>query len=116
MSETELHEMSPAPESELDEDDRLKPAFVSAVLEAVESGNFEAAHALVEPLHPADIADLVEFHGNDALVTFLFAGKEIGALVKASACPKPGDAVAFAVEPEGLHLFDRESGISLLKS
>ena len=60
MSETELHEVTPAPESELDEDDRLKPAFVSAVLEAVESGNFEAAHALVEPLHPADIADLVE--------------------------------------------------------
>ncbi|WP_066798084.1 magnesium transporter [Sphingomonas soli] len=60
MSETELFDAASAPESELDEDDRLKPAFVSAVLEAVDAGDFEAAHALVEPLHPADIADLVE--------------------------------------------------------
>jgi magnesium transporter len=60
MSETELHPNEDASESELDEDDRLKPAFVTAVLEAVEAGDFEAAHALAEPLHPADIADLVE--------------------------------------------------------
>ncbi|MFK0276825.1 ABC transporter ATP-binding protein [Ensifer sp. NPDC090286] len=60
-------------------------------------------------------ADLVEFHGNDALVTFLFADKEIGALVKASACPKPGEAVSFVFEPNRLHLFDRESGLSLRK-
>ena len=61
MSETELHpEAQQPPESELDEDDRLKPEFVSAVLEAVEAGDAEAAHARVAPLHPADIADLVE--------------------------------------------------------
>ncbi|MBK5571742.1 sn-glycerol-3-phosphate ABC transporter ATP-binding protein UgpC [Ensifer sp. SSB1] len=66
--------------------------------------------------HMSGIADLVEFHGNDALVTFLFAGKEIGALVKAGGSPKPGDAVSFSIGPESLHLFDRESGISLLKS
>ncbi|WP_213979604.1 magnesium transporter [Sphingomonas sp. dw_22] len=61
MSETELHAGdAEASESELDEDDRLKPEFVSAVLEAVEAGDFEAAHALAAPLHPADIADLVE--------------------------------------------------------
>ena len=59
MSETELQETH-APESELDEDDRLKPEFVSAVLEAVEAGDAEAARARVAPLHPADIADLVE--------------------------------------------------------
>jgi magnesium transporter len=60
MSETELETQAPAPESELDEDDRLKPEFVAAVLAAVEAGDFEAAHARVAPLHPADIADLVE--------------------------------------------------------
>jgi magnesium transporter len=60
MSETELHADAQAPESQLDKDDRLKPAFVSAVLEAVEAGDPEAAHALAQPLHPADIADLVE--------------------------------------------------------
>ncbi|WP_404335985.1 magnesium transporter [Sphingomonas sp. MMS12-HWE2-04] len=60
MSETELEPQEKPPESELDEDDRLKPEFVSAVLEAVEAGDVEAAHARVAPLHPADIADLVE--------------------------------------------------------
>jgi len=47
-------------ESELDEDDRLKPAFVRSVLDAVEAGDDEGARALVDPLHPADIADLFE--------------------------------------------------------
>ncbi len=46
--------------TQLDEDDRLKPEFVSAVLDAVGDGDAEAARALVEPLHPADIADLFE--------------------------------------------------------
>lgn len=60
MSDTELHDDVPAAESQLDEDDRLKPEFVNAVLEAVDEGDSEAAHALVAPLHPADIADLIE--------------------------------------------------------
>ncbi|MFZ5748584.1 MAG: magnesium transporter [Pseudomonadota bacterium] len=60
MSETELHATDSAPESELDEDDRLKPEFVRSVLDAVEDGDAEAAHAKVAPLHPADIADLIE--------------------------------------------------------
>jgi len=60
VSETELHEEAAAPESQLDEDDRLKPEFVSAVLDAVDEGDAEAAHVLVAPLHPADIADLIE--------------------------------------------------------
>ncbi|NML07370.1 magnesium transporter [Sphingomonas sp. G-3-2-10] len=60
MSETELEPQGAPAESELDEDDRLKPEYVRAVLDAVESGDDEAAHALVDPLHPADIADLFE--------------------------------------------------------
>ncbi len=59
MSETEL-EPQAAQTSELDEDDRLKPEFVRAVLDAVEAGDDEGARALVDPLHPADIADLFE--------------------------------------------------------
>jgi magnesium transporter len=67
MSETEL-QTQPAPgedteievEAQLDEDDRLKPEFVRSVLDAVEDGDTEGARALVEPLHPADIADLFE--------------------------------------------------------
>jgi magnesium transporter len=46
--------------SRLDQDDRLRPEFVSEVLDCVEAGDAEGARALVEPLHPADIADLFE--------------------------------------------------------
>ena len=61
MSETELPEPADvAVEHQLDEDDRLRPSFVAAVLDAVEAGDAEAARALVAPLHPADIADLFE--------------------------------------------------------
>ena len=60
MSETELPEVAEADDSELDEDDRLRPEFVRAVLDAVEEGDTAAARILVEPLHPADIADLFE--------------------------------------------------------
>jgi magnesium transporter len=66
MSETDLSpvegeaEFDSAPEAQLDEDDRLKPEFVRAVLERVEDGDKAGARALVEPLHPADIADLFE--------------------------------------------------------
>lgn len=64
MNETEL----PEPQldvSELDEDDRLKPEFVRAVLDAVEDGDVQRAHDLVQPLHPADIADLIELTSAD---------------------------------------------------
>jgi len=59
MSETRVEPIEPE-FTQLDEDDRLKPEFVRAVLDAVGNGDDEAARALVEPLHPADIADLFE--------------------------------------------------------
>ncbi|MGY4395001.1 magnesium transporter [Sphingomonas sp. UYAg733] len=66
MSETDLTPAEGEIETgQLDEDDRLKPEFVRAVLDAVEAGNDEAARALVEPLHPADIADLFELTPNE---------------------------------------------------
>ncbi|WP_188053367.1 magnesium transporter [Sphingosinithalassobacter sp. CS137] len=60
MSETELPPEPALDAGELDADDRLKPEFVRSVLDAVEEGDTEAAKARVEPLHPADIADLIE--------------------------------------------------------
>ena len=44
----------------IDEEDRLRPEFVDRVLDAVEAGDDETARRLVEPLHPADVADLIE--------------------------------------------------------
>lgn len=43
-----------------DEDDRLKPAFVRDVMDHVYAGDIDGARALVDPLHPADVADLFE--------------------------------------------------------
>ena len=65
MSETELSPegdtlTATPPERELDDDDRLRSDYVRAVLDAVEAGDAAGARALVEPLHPADIADLFE--------------------------------------------------------
>jgi magnesium transporter len=60
MSETELSTAAETEPTQLDEDDRLKPDFVRAVLDAVEQGDSAEARTLVEPLHPADIADLFE--------------------------------------------------------
>ncbi|MFD1787432.1 magnesium transporter [Sphingomonas floccifaciens] len=65
MSDTELDQMTAEDAGELDEDDRLKPEFVRAVLDAVEVGDVERARELVEPLHPADIADLFELTGHE---------------------------------------------------
>ena len=66
MNDTDLPDtLDPADDTRLDEDDRLKPEFVTAVLDAVEDGDAEAARALVEPLHPADIADLFELTPED---------------------------------------------------
>lgn len=59
MSDGELPEVDTA-DRELDEDDRLRPEFIRAVLDAVAAGDAEGARALVEPLHPADLADLFE--------------------------------------------------------
>jgi magnesium transporter len=69
MSETEIKIAAPLPE-ELrdrthDEDDRLTPQFVRSVVDHVEAGEIEAAHAQVEHLHPADIADLLELCPSD---------------------------------------------------
>ena len=64
-SELETAEGTTLAEDRLDEDDRLKPEFVSAVMERVEAGDDEGARTLVEPLHPADIADLLELVDRD---------------------------------------------------
>jgi len=54
-----------APASAIDEEDRLRPEFVDRVLDAVEAGDDATARELVEPLHPADVADLIELAARD---------------------------------------------------
>ncbi len=49
----------------MDEESRLRPEFVDEVLDAVELGDDETARELVKPLHPADVADLIELARRD---------------------------------------------------
>ena len=71
MSESEHIAAAPAAEPELlendvmDAEDRLRPEFVERVLDAVDAGDDATARALVEPLHPADVADLIELAARD---------------------------------------------------
>src|SRR5688500_7878835 len=72
MSESEdiatpLHEpdVGVADDGIHDKEDRLRPEFVERVLDAVEAGNHDTARKLVEPLHPADVADLIELAARD---------------------------------------------------
>ena len=51
-------EQSRNSESLDEEDNTLRPGFVRRVAEALEEGDDETVYNLVEPLHPADIADL----------------------------------------------------------
>ena len=48
-----------------DEESRLRPEFLARVLDAVAAGDDETARSLVEPLHPADVADLIELAARD---------------------------------------------------
>jgi len=69
MSDSDLEApeipVSAPPEERMDEDDRLKPEFVRLVLDSVAAGDTEAARELVDPLHPADVADLFELVNSD---------------------------------------------------
>jgi len=60
-----------------DEDNRLKPEYVRSVREALEEGDGDAVYDLVEPLHPADIADLVELFEKDERAEFAAAIPEL---------------------------------------
>jgi magnesium transporter len=51
--------------SAIDDEDRLRPEFVDRVLDAVDAGDDETARKLVAPLHPADVADLIELAARD---------------------------------------------------
>ncbi|WP_126175220.1 magnesium transporter [Tsuneonella rigui] len=69
-----------------DEENRLKPAYVRSVTEALEVGDKGRVYDLVEPLHPADVADLIELIPADdrlllaAAITDLLSGDVIAEL------------------------------------
>ncbi|WP_120715932.1 magnesium transporter [Tsuneonella amylolytica] len=69
-----------------DEDNRLKPEYVRSVVEAIDAEDKARAYDLVEPLHPADVADLFEILDADdrprlaAAISDLLSGEVIAEL------------------------------------
>ncbi len=60
LEDTAFAGAEPRASESLDEENRLKPEFVRKVRNALDAGETDAVYDLVEPLHPADIADLFE--------------------------------------------------------
>jgi multiple sugar transport system ATP-binding protein len=59
------------------------------------------------------VVELVEYLGNEALVSFSSAGVELSAIVSSQKCPLVGDRVSFTAQEQHLHLFDFDSGHTL---
>ncbi|MEJ7935761.1 magnesium transporter [Sphingobium sp. AN558] len=96
-------------ESRHDEDDRLKHGFVSAVLDAVEDGDTDKARDLVAPLHPADIADLLELTPGDRRGAVAAAlGDLVGAEVLSELNDYVRDDLIGALAPEQVAGFAAE--------
>ncbi len=92
-----------------DEDDRLRPDFVSAVLDAVEQEDRDAARALVSPLHPADVADLLELTPSDRRGAVAAAlGDLVGAEVLSELNDYVRDDLLDALAPEQVAEFAAE--------
>ncbi|WP_221792119.1 magnesium transporter [Aquisediminimonas sediminicola] len=61
MSETDIRDAQiPELDNNFDEDDRLKPEFVRGIIDLLHDDKTDQVRERVEPLHPADIADLFE--------------------------------------------------------
>ena len=78
MAEPEFDELeedfaAPAEDQQLDEENRLKPEFVRSVRDALDQEDDGRVYDLVEPLHPADIADLFELLERDERKTLASA-------------------------------------------
>ena len=59
-------------------------------------------------------ADVVEYLGNEELLHVTAANQDIVAIVDSSNRVKPGDALTLALPYSKLHLFDAETGLSLV--
>ena len=61
-------------------------------------------------------ADVVEYLGNEELLHVTTGGREIVAIVDSSHRVRPGDVVELRIPAEKVHLFNAETGASLVRS
>jgi multiple sugar transport system ATP-binding protein len=62
----------------------------------------------------AGTSDMIEFHGDQILVSFPMGDSRINALVPARQRPKEGEQLAFVADESVVHVFDADTGRSLL--
>jgi magnesium transporter len=123
MSESEdIANAAPEPEAQapIDEEDRLRPSFVSQVLDSVAAGDDRTARELVEPLHPADVADLIELAARDERPGLVRALAEIvDADVLAEMNEHVRETLLEALEPEQVADFagqlDTDDAVAILE-
>ncbi|WP_071797492.1 ABC transporter ATP-binding protein [Natronohydrobacter thiooxidans] len=92
------------------------------------SFNVEPGQQVVLGVRPSDLVqdatvtpplsgqcDLIEYHGDHALVSFKVGTSSLHALVAARKRPFEGEQVNFAIREGAAHLFDQKTGKSLLR-
>ncbi|MEP1611328.1 MAG: sn-glycerol-3-phosphate ABC transporter ATP-binding protein UgpC [Roseobacter sp.] len=79
----------------------------------VRPSDFDAAELDNETL--AGHCDLIEYHGDQALVSFNIGDVQLNALVASRHRPDEGDRVTFQIRKNSEHIFDRETKKSLLR-
>ncbi len=61
-------------------------------------------------------ADMIEFHGDQVLVSFPLGAERMSAFLPVRHRPNEGDRVSFGYEAEAMHIFDAVAGHSLLRT
>jgi multiple sugar transport system ATP-binding protein len=61
------------------------------------------------------VSDMIEFHGDQVLVGIPLGETRLNAFVPARRRPTEGQAVTFQIEADSMHLFDAETGQSLVR-
>jgi multiple sugar transport system ATP-binding protein len=62
------------------------------------------------------VTDVVEFLGNEELLHVSLGEHDLVAIVDASKRVRPGDVIDLWIPMEKIHLFDAESGLSLVRT
>jgi multiple sugar transport system ATP-binding protein len=81
----------------------------------IRPANLKATAADIRLNGLAGMVDLVEYLGDDVLLTIALPGqlpRQVSALVPANAAPAVGMTIGFSASPDALHLFDAETGLS----
>ena len=91
----------PARDAHHDSENNLTRGYVRKVIEALDAGETELVYHLVEPLHPADIADLIEQIGPEDRAAFTRAVNDLmGSEVFAELNEHVRDSLVDQLEPD----------------